>query len=401
MRLVLTDRFVRSLRPASNGERTVIWDVASPGFGVRVTGRGVVSFFVMRRQAGKPTPIRVTLGTYPNVRLAEARAKAADALKALAEGDHPREIEKRRQRAQAEHEAKTFESIAEQFIQRHVSRLRTSIGVEKAIRREFIPRWGDRPISEITRGDIISMIEEVVDRGTPHMARNLLAYARKLWNWALARDYGLDSSPCDRVKAADLIGSNRPRQRILTNAELRVLWYTTEGYAFPFDPFIRLLLILGCRRGELAKMARHEVDLVSATWRLPGDRTKSEHPRLLPLPKLAVQMLGSLPVFPGPYFFCTAGGQPISGFSDFKERLDARIAATAAGTPNWRLHDLRRTMRTHLSALRIEQHVREMMIGHKQIGITGTYDLHAYEAEQRDGFEQWSARLSSIVESSS
>jgi integrase len=181
---------------------------------------------------------------------------------------------------------------------------------------------------------------------------------------------------------------------VLSDDELRAIWQATAGNSFPFGPFVRLLLILGCRRGELAKMTRDETDLNAATWRLTGDRTKNEEPRILPLPRMAVDILTALPAFPSPYVFA-AGTSHIKGYSDFKERLDKRLSITA-----WRLHDLRRTMRTHLSALPIEQHVREMMIGHAQRGITGVYDVHAYQAEQRKGFEQWAARLRSIVEPS-
>jgi len=244
------------------------------------------------------------------------------------------------------------------------------------------------------------MLEEISDK-SPSAARQAWIYTRRLFSWALNRDiYGLSVSPCERINITDLVGSPRPRERILSDDELRVIWRTTEAGHFPFDPFVRLLIVLGCRRGELAGMRSDEVDVAAGLWHLPGDRTKNEEPRTVPLPKHAVEILAALPVFPGPFVFTTTSGErPISGFSDLKERLDRRIVTQLpAGLAAWRLHDVRRTMRTHLSALPISGTVAELMIGHKQQGIRAVYDRYGYIEEQRTGFELWATRLRGIVD---
>ena len=183
----------------------------------------------------------------------------------------------------------------------------------------------------------------------------------------------------------------------MNSGELRAIWRVTAVGEFPFDPFVRLLLLLGCRRGELAGMRRDELDLAAGLWQLSGDRTKNEQPRAIPLSRQAVAILASLPAFPGPFVFSTTGGRrPIFGFTRWKQRLDRRVGAAVSA--NWTLHDIRRTMRTHLSALPISGTVAELMIGHKQRGIRAVYDRFAYLDEQRSGFELWAARLRDIVE---
>ena len=196
-----------------------------------------------------------------------------------------------------------------------------------------------------------------------------------MFGWALSRDvYGLTASPCERIRIADLIGSPKPRERVLDSGELRAIWQITAAGEFPFDPFVRLLLLLGCRRGELAGMRRDELDLAAGLWHLSGERTKNELPRTIPLSRQAVAILAALPVFPGPFVFgAVSGARPIQGFSKFKRRFDRRLAAVVS-VPNWTLHDLRRTMRTHLSALPISGVVAELMIGHAQLGIRAVYD---------------------------
>jgi integrase len=181
---------------------------------------------------------------------------------------------------------------------------------------------------------------------------------------------------------------------------MRAIWRVTGAGDFPSDPFVRLLIVLGCRRGELAGMRRDEVDLAAGLWHLSGDRVKNEQPRTVPLPPAALQILSGLPSFDGPFVFTTTAGQrPISGFAKMKERLDRRIAAVAS-LSDWTLHDLRRTMRTRLSALPISGTVAELMIGHKQRGIRAVYDRYQYLQEQRAGFEVWAACLQSVVEPS-
>ena len=397
MKTILTDKALRALKPAPAGKRTTLWDAALAGFGVRVTDRGVVSFHVMRRLPGQPQPSRVVLGQYPALSLTAARKKAGAALDDIASGVHPRERERAERSAEDQRKAVTVAHVVEEFATRHLSRKRTGPVVGQLLRRELVTRWGERPVTDITRADVIGMIEAIGDN-SPSAARQAWIYTSRLFGWALNRGtYGLTASPCDRVRIADLIAAPKARERVLDTGELRAIWQVTAAGEFPFDPFVRLLILLGYRRGELAGMRRDELDLAAGLWQLGGDRTKNEQPRTIPLPRQAVEILVALPEFPGPYVFSTvSGSRPISGFMKFKQRLDRRVGPAISVA--WTLHDLRRSMRTHLSALPISDTVAELMIGHKQRGIRAVYDRFAYLEEQRAGFELWAARLRDIVE---
>ena len=319
MKTLLTERALRALKPAPAGKRITLWDAGLSGFGLRVTDRGAISFHVMRRLPGKPHPVRVVLGKYPSLSLAAARKQAGAALADLAAGIHPRERARALQTAEAQRKAVTVGHVVEEFASRHLSRKRTGHGVGQLLRRELVSRWGDRPITDINRADVIGMIEAIGDR-SPSAARQTWLYTRRLFGWALSRDvYGLTASPCERIRVADLIGSPKPRERVLDADELRAIWQITAAGEFPFDPFVRLLLLLGCRRGELAGMRRDELDLAAGLWHLSGERTKNELPRTIPLSRQAVAILAALPVFPGPFVFSADGGaRPIQGFSKFK-----------------------------------------------------------------------------------
>jgi integrase len=250
------------------------------------------------------------------------------------------------------------------------------------------------------------MLEETVERGSPYTAYHLLAYCRKLWNWAIARElYGLETSPCDRISPKDLIGPREPRQRVLTDDEIRLVWKATSdtgGLGYPIAPLVRLLLVTGQRLREVAEARWSEIDFDKALWVIPPERMKGRAAHEIPLSPMAVDLLSKLPRFTGGDFvFTTTGGaRPVSGFSKFKLRTDAAIAEHSdKPVAGWRFHDLRRTMRTHLSALpTVPDMVRELVIGHARPGLHQVYDQHAYREEKRDALNQWAMRLRSIVE---
>src|SRR5205085_1238034 len=108
---------------------------------------------VMRRLNGKL--VRRVVGEYPITTLAEAREAALAALRDIAKGIDPKTTQDDERRAEAASNANAFGAIAEQFISRHVQRLRSGPANESTIRHELIERWGSKPITGITRHDVI------------------------------------------------------------------------------------------------------------------------------------------------------------------------------------------------------------------------------------------------------
>jgi integrase len=133
---------------------------------------------------------------------------------------------------------------------------------------------------------------------------------------------------------------------------------------------------------------------------VPAERFKSKSTHIVPLTKDALALLKSLPSFTkGNHLFSTSFGQkPATGFAKAKLRLDKLMREEFGKAPApFRLHDIRRTVRTRLAGLRIADEVAEMIIGHGRKGIQRVYDLHQYESEMREALELWAARLRDIV----
>jgi integrase len=405
MAQLLTDRTLRGLKPAAPGKRITLWDSAVPSLCVRITDKGAASFNIMRRLRGRL--IRRMIGISWHVpfpagqqlpySLANARDDARAAILEISRGIDPKKRKEAERCAGEQRQSNSFASVAEDFIVRHVRKLRSGAEVESSIRRELVERWGERSITDISRRDVVELIEVIADSGRKYAAHKLFNYVSKLFAWAIARHlYGLETSPCTGVKPSELAGKKEPRQRVLSDSEIRALWKATEGLGYPAAPFARLLLLTGQRLREVAEMSWAEVELDKALWTIPADRMKGDSAHEVPLSQMTVEILKSLPRWPVPYIFSTTGGErPISGFSKMKLRIDA---ALAEAIPTWRFHDLRRTMRTGLGALPVPSNVAEMTIAHAQPGLHQVYDRHSYRDEKRRAFELWAARLKDIVE---
>jgi integrase len=225
--------------------------------------------------------------------------------------------------------------------------------------------------------------------------------------------YGLESSPCDRIKPKALIGAKKPRQRILDADELKAFWRATSRMPYPYGPTLRMLLLTGGRHREVADARWSEIDVAEKLWAIGAERFKSDAEHMVPLSDDVCALLAKLLRFKkGDHLFSTSFGAKPTVISDkVKAKLDARMLRTIKGMarirgedPNgvelkpWVIHDLRRTLRTHLSALRIPDHIAEMVIGHGRQGLQRVYDQHRYLNEMREALTLWAARLRSIVE---
>ena len=290
----------------------------------------------------------------------------------------------------------TFESVREEFIAKHVSRLRTGKYIAGDLRREFAA-WDLRPVTDIDRLDVLAIIQGTVDRGAPHQARNLFAHIRKLFSWAVSRGtYGLEHSPCYLLKPADIVGKPAVRQRILTEDEWRAFWKVTAELGSPWGALFRALGLTGARRDEIASAKWSEVDFDKKLLTLSPDRMKGDAAHVVPLTDSVIDIFKGLPRL-GEHCFATSAKGPVSGFSKAKRRADELMRELGAEQP-WRLHDLRRSMRTGLSALGVQDRIAELTIGHRVQGLHKVYDQHSFLQERRDALARWEQHLLGIVE---
>ena len=257
-------------------------------------------------------------------------------------------------------------------------------------------RWGARPITDVTPEEVAAAIRAIVKRGAPYQAHNALGYIRRLFNWAIGtHEFGIRTSPIAQLKPKDLIGKREARERTLSDEELRVVWMAAGEMGYPYGPIFRLLILSGQREREVSELQGPEVDLRKQLWTIPADRMKGGRAHEVPLLPVALSLIEALPQWNGGeyVFSTTAGKKPVNGFGKAKVRIDK-----LNGVSDWVIHDLRRTMRTHLSALPVQDLVRELVIAHAKPGLHKVCDQHAYQSEKRHCLSLWEKRLISIVE---
>jgi integrase len=248
----------------------------------------------------------------------------------------------------------------------------------------------------------------------------LLAELKAFFRWAIAQgtSYGLQSSPCANLSAATIIGEKTSVDRILSDVEVAAFWRVTGRMGYPFGPLYRLLLLSGLRLNEVADAVWSEFDLADRLWTIPSSRMKGTNSKarahVVPLTSDMLQILDTLPRFKdGDYLFSISGKKAVWVSSDVKDRLDGamldemREAAKQRGDdpdkvtlPGWVNHDLRRTLRTGLSRLRVHSDVSEAILAHVKPGIRGVYDRYDLLDEKREALTLWAAKLRDIVEPS-
>jgi integrase len=395
----LTDFKVKAMKPDPAGEY-VQGDSQVPGLAIRMRSSGAASYVVVKRLPGETKLTRITLGRVGDISLQDAREKAREAITATRQGVRVN-AEKRVQRErvrQVETETGyrpgTFGATAERYIRAECAALARGAEIEAIIRRHLVTAWGDRMIDELRRRDLTAVLDPIIAAGRMQAAHKLREVAIRIINWAIDRgdvEINFLATASRGRRRAGILRRTR-RDRVLTDDEIRAVWQASDLAGRPFADFIRLSLMLGQRRDELAAMEWSELDLDGGLWVIPAARYKTRIEHVVPLPHQAVELFMQVPRVCDRFVFSTKPGTHISGFSKAKDRVDKLSEVTG-----WRLHDLRRTMRTNLAGLRVDPDTAERVLGHVIGGVRGVYDRHLYLDEKRDALERWAQRLWSIV----
>jgi integrase len=372
---------------------------------------GAKSWALRYRVAGKPA--KLTLGPYPAIDLATARKVAQQALGEIARGRSPAADKRAFREAQkaANSSADHLDGVVDCFVERYVKR---NVGAswaretERLLRIEVIPKLGGKKIDQVTRADIHGLLDGMVDRGSAINANRLLAVLRRMFNWTIERGF-VERSPCDKIKAPT---AEQPRDRILSDHEIRAAWRAFDVMGWPFGHIAQLLLLTGARRDEIAGAQWSEIDFKAKTWTIAKDRSKNGVEHSIPLSEAAIRIIKGLPMIgkSGGYIFTTTTRTPVSGWSRAKAQIDkAILVANASGSeafrssavpPHWTFHDLRRTAASGMAGLGIPPHIVEAVLNHRSgtiKGVAAVYNRYNYAAEKRDALDKWAVHVAAIV----
>jgi hypothetical protein len=175
------------------------------GLTLRVSDKGYRSYVLIARFPLHPIhPTRRTIGQHGQIILDEARETARDWLRLIRKGVDPK-VDQQRQRAEAQRsQANSFAHVVDQFLERHAKKQKKYDEAKRVITKEFVHRWGPRPVTDIRPEEVAAAIREIVKRGQIASAHNAFSYIRRVFSWAIGcHEFGLETSPCDRLKPND------------------------------------------------------------------------------------------------------------------------------------------------------------------------------------------------------
>lgn len=353
--------------------------------------------------------VRLTIGHYPQMALAEARERAIELRKAIDEGIDPRRARPRRRQQTAPlglsadtspGDKHSIDYLISEFVERYLRPHRKRPEWAEAIlARDVLPAWKGRDARSIDPGEVIDLLDAIVTRGSPIMANRTAALLGQLFKFGIHRHI-VKSTPVQLLFRPG--GKEKPRERVLTDDELA---------AFLRDPVactryerlshvITLLLLTGQRRGELAAARWADIDLQARTWTIPDENAKGGRGHVVPLTDWAVEELAALKreAEGSPWVLPAAPGadRPIDAKQLTRSLAKCLPRFKARGIGAFTLHDLRRTCRTGLSRLKVEPHIAERVLNHVQPGVAGVYDRFAYGGEKREALEKWAAHLQEV-----
>jgi integrase len=381
---------------------------------------GVKSWALRYRRKSDGKSVKHTLGSYPMLSLKDARSKATELRAEIERGADPHGAKVTARRSAKVDDA--FEATVRRYITDYQFRSKRSwewtarrlglmVDTEAtpepkqcpplAIIRDgskdqygrrrvsLVDRWGARRIGDVTDADIVGALDQVA-RHAPIAANRLHAVLSAFFGWAKGRRL-VASNP---VSDLDRPAQEKSRERVLTDEELRKVWQAAGELGHPYTGIVRLLILTGQRRNEIAALRWNEIDLEERVLHLPAARTKNGRAHDVPLSAQALAVVAGLPHMVDADLVFTRQRKPITAFAWLKILLDE-----ASGVSDWTLHDLRRTVASGLQRLGVRLEVTEAVLNHRSgstAGIIGVYQRHDYAIEKRDALRRWGDYVDSL-----
>jgi len=397
----LTKKFIDSAR--TSAPRVEYVDSVARGLALRVTATGQKSW-ALRYRTAEGALRRLTLGTFPDLSLKDARKRVETERGAIAKGHDPATAKQEARRA-AQRTGDSVADLAVEYIEKHAKRHKKSWREDQRILdADVLPHWKARKVADLTRRNVRDLIEGIAGRGAPISANRCLALIRKMLNFAVDREW-INANPAARITKP---GTERSRERVLTDDEVRLVWAACETERPAMCALLRLRLVTAQRGGELAQLRWEDIDLDTGWLTIPGSVTKNKLPHRVPLSSSALDILRMLPqvegcewVFPGRTTLQPLGDARKGGKRVGERVLRAMQKADPAVTMfDFRGHDLRRTASTNMAEAGVSQTDISRVLNHAEGGprATQVYNRYQYDREKRVALDAWARRLTAILE---
>ncbi|MBZ9654353.1 tyrosine-type recombinase/integrase [Phyllobacterium lublinensis] len=418
---VFNDKFLASLK---NGPKRIEReDGIVPGFVIILQPAPSKTRTWAERYVFNGEREKYTIGDAATISVGDARKEARWVLDEVEKGRNPqaeRRAAKQAARADPVAAAQTvdpdeFETVATgEFMKLYAEKRNrdNTLAAQRRYIRKLAKRWKGRSIHSITRRDIAAAINaEAVTAPQSSLGMHSLCTTMFKWLEGVGR---IDTNPAISLPKPARV--NR-RTRVLALAEVRWLWKASDRLGYPANGFIKLLILTGARRSEIAELPWSELDFraMPVRWNLPAARAKNKTALTLSLPPLAVEIINALPrhgTGKPVFLFSMDGKTAYRSFGYLKQQIDAimltvaREEAVASGIdPDeveiapWTYHDCRRSLNTHMIDCDIAlPHIVESLLNHKIVGTAAHYNHAKLLLQTGRALADWAAFIKKIVD---
>lgn len=384
----LTQRDIDTAKPGLR--EYTHWDFQLPGFGLRVRPSGARAYVLVYRTSGRKQR-RFTIGK-PNIfTLEQARKKAREVAHDAALGFDPAASKAKARRT-------TVETVYSQYDDLRVSGFSDGhqVRVRGIFRSDVMPKLGEKPIGAVTRSDVRDLTDRKIANGKKAMANNIHRVMSAFLSWCVDREL-IEVNP---LYGSDLPHRHRSRDRYLTREELVIIWRACDQLDPRWRAAIRLLILTGQRRSEVLGAEIKEFNLAAQRWAIPAERTKNGFNHTVHLSPLALATIEELSLASGQQFlfqsYTTRQPRPVAETNSSIRKLKRLVPVQ-----NWRMHDLRRSVATHMAKLEVLPHIVEVVLNHRsgfRSGVAAIYNRYQYEKEARDALDLWANTLKEWIE---
>jgi integrase len=403
----LTDRTIKALKV--DPKRYLDYpDEQTPGLVLRVTPNGSKTFGYRFRWVGKTT--RLSLGVYAENReqrergrisLERARELAGQAKDLLKHGEHPKTLFEPEEPEDAG-DILTFAGAVERWAKDRKAKGRRSIrAMKQVLELHATPILGERPIAGITRSEIVRLLEDLRDRGLTSQVNRVHVIMSGVFRWALNAGE-IEAHP---ITGLEPLVVSKSRGTVLSLDQLAEVWRATDRIKSLSSRIVKMLILTGQRREEVARMSWDEIDAHAALWTIPAERNKGKRNHRVPLSPEAMDIIGAQGRgIRGSFVFSlSSGAKPFNGWRNASPDLKEEVGLEdTKGQPlDWHLHDIRRAVATAMGEhLNVSEEMIGRILGHSsksRMGITATYERSERLDQMRLALEEWGKLISEYV----
>lgn len=386
----LSEPYITLLKPRA--KEYMVWDTQFTGLGVMVYPGGTKTYKVTYQHKGRLRWYTIDKVGAVGLKFAQGESRKIRQAAVLGEDPQGEKVDSR-----GRDDDETFRAVALRYVEQWSSQRNKSWRqAERTIKTYVLPILGGRQVSEITQKDILKIFDRVTfERDAPKMANQILHATSAIFKFAIKK--GLIPSSINPAKGIDANPSVKG-ERYLSDGELANVWPEFEHSLGLYPTMaLKLMLLTGQRPGECCAMRWDDIDRTGAIWTLPGlpvgdwPGTKNKATNKVPLSSHALAILDELEWKETGVVFSTG------------RRPTIQIPSTiqiwkALGIPRFRPHDLRHTVVSGMSKLKINRLVVQKILNHTDTSTTGIYDQHEYLDEKRFALEAWGNHLMAVVE---